>query len=141
MNTLTPFAPSHRRGQALLEFALGVTVLLLLVGGIIDLARIYFTYQVVSDAAREGAIFASMDAGANDAIKARAVASTHTLPLKTDDVSIAYSVQACANNSNEVSVEVSYTLPLRMPLTAALLGNTLQVHATESALILTPPCP
>ncbi len=141
MHNFSYASQPSRRGQALLEFALGVTVLLLLIGGIIDIARIYFTYQVVSDAAREGAIFASMDGGANEAIKERAVASTHTLPLEEDDVRINYTGGTCANNSNEVSVEVSYTLPLRMPLTAALLGSTIEVHATESALILAPPCP
>ena len=137
----SPLLFRKARGQALLEFALGVTVLLLLIGGIVDIARIYFTYQVVSDAAREGAIFASMDAGADQAIKSRAVESTQTLPLQTDDVTVDYSGNACANNSNQVSVTVHYTLPLRMPLTTAILGSTIQVKATESALILAPPCP
>lgn len=130
-----------KRGQALVEFALGFTVLLLLLGGVIDLARVYFTYQVVSDAAREGAIYASMAANEEQAIKQRAVDSTQTLPLDTDDVTIDYSGGKCANNSNQVTVTVSYTLPLKMPLTTSVLGTDIHVTASESALILAPPCP
>jgi Flp pilus assembly protein TadG len=44
-----------RSGQALVEFALVVPILLLLVFGIIEFARAWQTYQTLTDAAREGA--------------------------------------------------------------------------------------
>jgi hypothetical protein len=44
-----------RPGQALMEFALVLPILLLLVLGVIDFGRAWHTYQVVTDAAREGA--------------------------------------------------------------------------------------
>jgi Flp pilus assembly protein TadG len=44
-----------RPGQALVEFALVVPILLLLVFGIIEFARAWQTYQTLTDAAREGA--------------------------------------------------------------------------------------
>ncbi len=131
----------HARGQALLEFALSLTVLLLLVGGVVDVARIYFSYQIVSDAAREGVTFAAMAAGNNTAITQRAIDSTTTLPLTADDVSITYSGNACANGSNRVTVTVSYDVPLRMPMTMSVLGDTVRVTASEEAVILAPECP
>lgn len=44
-----------RPGQALVEFALVLPILLLLVLGVIDFARAWNAYQVITDAAREGA--------------------------------------------------------------------------------------
>lgn len=52
-----------RRGQALVEFALLLPVLLMLILGLIDFARAWNVYQVVTDAAREGARMAVIDNG------------------------------------------------------------------------------
>jgi len=46
-------------GQGLVELALGVTVLLMLVMGIADLGRAYFTYVALGNAAGEGAAYGS----------------------------------------------------------------------------------
>jgi Flp pilus assembly protein TadG len=43
------------RGQALVEFALVVPLLLLLLLGVVEFARAWNTYQVITDAAREAA--------------------------------------------------------------------------------------
>ena len=43
------------RGQALVEFALILPVLLLLIFGVVDAGRLIFTYNTVSNAARDGA--------------------------------------------------------------------------------------
>lgn len=48
-------------GQALVEFALVVPILLLLLLGIVDFARAWNVYQVLTDAAREGARTAVID--------------------------------------------------------------------------------
>ena len=45
----------RQRGQSLVEFALSSVVLLLLVGGLVDIGRAIFITQVLSSAAREGA--------------------------------------------------------------------------------------
>ncbi len=47
-------AQDAERGQALVEFALTVPILLMLVFGIMDLARLIFAYTQVIDAARNG---------------------------------------------------------------------------------------
>ena len=50
----------HQRGQALVEFALGITFLLILLVGVIDLGRAFFIYISMMDAAQEGAAYGSI---------------------------------------------------------------------------------
>jgi hypothetical protein len=49
------------RGQALVEFALVAPILILLVLGMVDFARAWNAYQVITDAAREAARIAVID--------------------------------------------------------------------------------
>ncbi len=53
----------RRAGQALVEFALLLPLLCLLILGIVEFARAWNAYQVVTDAAREGARLAVVDEG------------------------------------------------------------------------------
>jgi Flp pilus assembly protein TadG len=54
-------------GQNLVEFALVVSMLLLLVVGIAEFARAWNVYQIVTNAAREGARLASLPIGFTNA--------------------------------------------------------------------------
>ena len=45
----------RERGQSLVEFALVLPVLLLFIFGIVDAGRLIYTYNTVSNAARDGA--------------------------------------------------------------------------------------
>jgi len=63
------------RGQSLVEFALLVPVLMVFVVTVIDFGKLFFTYQVITNAAREGARRAALadeditDATVEDAIR------------------------------------------------------------------------
>lgn len=54
---------SRSRGQGLVEFAIGITVFLTILIGLIDLARAAFLFNGVSDAARELARVTSIHPG------------------------------------------------------------------------------
>ncbi len=54
---------SGSRGQTLVEFALVVPVFLLMLFGVIDIGRFVYTDSVLSQAAREGARLAAVEAG------------------------------------------------------------------------------
>ena len=54
---------SARRGQTLVEFALGITIFLTILIGLVDLARAAFLFNGVSDAAREIARVTSVHPG------------------------------------------------------------------------------
>ncbi len=52
---------SKERGQAMVEFALVLPIIILIVVGVVDLGRAIYAYSVISNAAREGARYASVD--------------------------------------------------------------------------------
>jgi Flp pilus assembly protein TadG len=52
----------RRRGQALVEFALVIPIFLLMLFGIVDIGRLVYLNSTVSQAAREGARVASVEA-------------------------------------------------------------------------------
>lgn len=54
----------RERGAAAVEFAIIFPLLLLLIGGVIDFGRAYFTQVVLANAAREGARAAVVGSGA-----------------------------------------------------------------------------
>lgn len=51
---------SREKGQSLMEFSLSLVVLLVLLAGVVDLGRAFFTYITLRDAAQEGASYASV---------------------------------------------------------------------------------
>jgi hypothetical protein len=55
------------RGQSLVEFAISGMLLVILFSGLVDLARVYFTYIALEDAAGEAALFLSINPTCIDA--------------------------------------------------------------------------
>jgi len=58
---LTPRRPKRRSeaGQSLVEFSASLVVLLLVLGGVLDIGRAFFTFVAIENGAGEGAIFAA----------------------------------------------------------------------------------
>src|SRR3990172_9693837 len=56
-----PGARSRERGQSLTEAAIFITLLMVVMAGLIDLGRMYYTYLSLKDAAAEGAAYGSME--------------------------------------------------------------------------------
>ena len=48
------------RGQSLVEFTLVLPILVILMGGILDLARVYYIWVALEDSTSEGATFLAM---------------------------------------------------------------------------------
>ncbi|MCI0711725.1 MAG: pilus assembly protein [Chloroflexi bacterium] len=55
------------RGQSLVEFAISGMLLVILFSGLVDLARVYFTYIALEDAAGEAALYLSINPTCIDA--------------------------------------------------------------------------
>ena len=62
----------RQKGQALVEFALVSVILFTILVGITDLARMYFTYSSMNNAAREGTRYGIVNPYDNTGIKNRA---------------------------------------------------------------------
>ena len=136
---------SHReQGQGLVEFALGATILLILLVGLIDLGRALFTWMALRDAAQEGASYGSLYPDQNSAIETRA-RNTSNRPVNLADTSLV-TVQinllgpACA--ASEIEVIVTYpNFQLTTPLLSSILGrSTIPIRARVTDTVLTPPC-
>jgi hypothetical protein len=60
-----PHSNSHsnspERGQSLLEFAFALPMLLILLLGVLDVGRMYFTFLAIQNAAGEGALYAAIN--------------------------------------------------------------------------------
>lgn len=78
--------PAKTRGQALVEFALVIPLVLLLFMGIVDFGRAIYAYNTISNAARDGARKAIVDQTAGVAAREAADQAT-ALGLSPTDVS------------------------------------------------------
>ncbi len=125
------------RGQSLVEFALIAPVLIILVLGVIDYGRVYFAYVSVTNAARNGAHFASdgpVAAADLDGIKSAAVADTGEL-LNTSPTNPGVSVATGTDSQGRLyaDVTVSYTFSTMFPWPG--LPSSMNVERTVRARV------
>jgi Flp pilus assembly protein TadG len=130
------------RGQALVEFALTMTILAMLLVGVADFARGFYFDVVTSGAANEGARV-SASGGSNDTVTAAAQASAPAGIICNSCVTVTPSqatradptaVGACSPTTCVwTTVTVTYTFAPFTPLMATLVGNnvTLTRSVTE----------
>ncbi len=139
------------RGQSLVELAISLLILLYLLSGAVEFGIIFFQYVQLRDAAQEGALFGSMNPPSSDVdfakeseIANRALnASTSPIDLANDpDVSIDIQVtDAKYCEGGALQVTVSYPHKVFMPFISQFIGNTIQLDATVTDTILSPPPP
>jgi Flp pilus assembly protein TadG len=153
------------RGQTLVEFALVLPVFLLLTLGVVDGARIFSAYIAITNAAREGALYA---ASGTNYTKWCSTTTTVSCPTgygagnqSADPDNIAYRVQqesqgltaasvkldpptcadaagtsvTCGGTAVRVTIKVRYEMSLLVPFIGALFGNPVKMDATTSAMI------
>jgi Flp pilus assembly protein TadG len=143
MSSIKIATNKREQGQSLAELAITLSFVLLLLSGVVDLGRAFFTYMALRDAAQEGALYGSVNPEANSAIKAR-VRNTSELVagmIGDDDISIDITGEPCTGG--QIQVRVSYdNFPLTMPFLGAFLGaQTVPISAAINDTILSPSCP
>lgn len=117
-----------RRGQALVEFALVVPMLLLMLVGIIEFGRAWNMSQVVTDAARQGARTAAVlnpDPSASvDSVRAVVAAALQSGNVNASTATVQVdNFQAGSNTPVTVTVAVPYQFVIFGPV-MALAGQT-----------------
>ncbi|MGI6358032.1 MAG: TadE/TadG family type IV pilus assembly protein [Bacillota bacterium] len=114
-----------RRGQAMVEMAIVLPLLLLVLMGIIDFGRIYHGYLTVTTAAREAARQAALGAN-DDEIRQTALAAAAPLPVAALTVDVN---PAAANRypGTAITVEVRCRLPILTPIMQGLLESPFTV--------------
>jgi hypothetical protein len=127
-------------GQGLVEFAVGITFLLVLLAGILDLGRAYFTYIALQDAAQEGASFGSISPNDFDGIRKR-VRATSSGPIdfslfEDSQIEIHPQGGSCTGNDMEVIVKIDFQL-----VAPFFSGKSLPLSAEVTDTILQDACP
>ena len=119
-------------GQSLVEFALILSVLLMVFLGLFDLGRAFQTFVVITNAAREGARYGSMHpgdvSGIVDRVQREADSSGVTIAAGSIQVSSSWS------SGSPVTVQVDHPFSL---MTAWLVGRrTLTLHGRAEMVVL-----
>jgi Flp pilus assembly protein TadG len=131
-----------KKGQSLIEMALAMTVMLVLLGGIVDLGRAFFTFMALRDAVQEGAMYGSLHPTSTAAIKTQVIDSSSMISdmISADDITVELLGAACTGNGMRVTA-IYPDFPLTMPFMGAILGSqTLTLRASVTATILRPWC-
>lgn len=131
------------RGQSLTEMAFATVVLLILLGGVVDLGRAFFTYMALRDSVQEGALYGSIHPNQTVEIKNHVLSASSMMQdiLASDDITVTVIGPACSGNS--IRVRALYPdFPLTMPFLGAIVGSqTVAISATVTDTILSPSCP
>ena len=142
------------RGQSLVELALSFTVLLILLSGIVDLGRAFFTFMALRDAAQEGAVYGSLfpcdpavaNCGAlniTGIVNRVKAASSSPVDMNNPGITIIPTLIGTGLcHGNGIRVEVQWNnFPMIMPFWQTLMGsNTIPIRARIEDTILVPPC-
>ena len=114
-----------RRGQALVEMALSMVILLLLLLGITQFGMIFGAQLMLNHGAREGARLGAVG-GSNAEIRQRVV---ETVPFLDNSYT-----PLIVRNSQGVRVTVHFDVPVFTPFMANFLGGN--TFRTESEVIM-----
>ena len=125
-----------QKGQSLVEISLAMPVLLLILVGILDLGRAYFTFISLADAAGEGAAYAAIYPTQTEKILNRtADASGGLVVLSTDMITITH---GSLGFGQPITVTVEYDYDLITPIIQGWVPDgTLTLRATSVQSIIT----
>jgi Flp pilus assembly protein TadG len=135
------------KGQSLVEFSLGIVVLLLLVSGLLDLGRLYFTFVALEDAAGEAALYLSLNPGCAHISDGPTCADPNNADYRARNsggqevdwskATITYDIPAFAVGAT-VKVSISYSYQLLTPIIPKITGvNPITLTASASQIIIT----
>jgi hypothetical protein len=131
---------NFEKGQSLTEFAFGFLVLVLLVSGIVDLGRAFFTYMALNDAVQEGALYGSLNPTNEAGIRSR-IQGIAIGPIDMSEVIVQppeYLGPICTGN--QIVITATYNFRLTQPLISAIVGQEFPISATVTDFIINPPC-
>lgn len=123
--TLKHYKREH--GQALVEMALVLPLLLLLLFGVIEMGRVSYAYISISNAAREGGRVATIG-GTDLEIKNSIINSTPLLDSSVLAITIV-PIEAYRQSGQTVTVNVKYPVQLLIPI-SDMIPNPIVVSSS-----------
>jgi Flp pilus assembly protein TadG len=134
------------RGQALVEFAFVLPILLLLIFGLVDFGRALFTLNTLSQGAREGARWGSVQArSATDIDGIEDYTVSRLVGLDEDLVTVEVTcirpgdivLPCAADDTLEVHVETTFSMatPIIAQLMEAIGANPMTLSSTSQVVV------
>ena len=109
------------RGNAVIEFALTLPILLLVVFGITELGRMIMTTNILNTASREGARYAAVNPASDSTnVRARVQEVLTAARITASSITVTYNV---AGNSVTVRATTNFQILSRSVLPAVLRGT------------------
>lgn len=123
----------ENRGQAMVEMALVLPLLLLLLFGIMECGRLFASYIEVEHATRDGARYAAVHSSASDDdIKSVIIDKCVLVSLNDSDITVAESTE---NGDTWKKITVDFEVDIITPLIGDLLGDTVELTSTMAMRI------
>ena len=134
----------QEKGQSLVEFAFGLVILMILISGIVDLGRAFFTYMALNDAAQEGAIYGSLNpedtSGIIQRVRETSQQPVNLMDSNIVDVNLDTPDGVCEGNVIEVTV-IYKDFPVTMPFMGSFIGKqSFDMSATAKDMIVRSSC-
>jgi hypothetical protein len=105
----------NKKGQTMVETIFVLPLLFLLIFGIIEFGRIYFTYMMISNAAREGARYSAVGMSSTDV-------EGHIDHVTSTVGTVVVNIEDDASGDN-VIVSVTHNLELIMPIIGPMISS------------------
>ena len=119
------------RGQALVEFAMVLPLMLLMLFALVDFGRAFYSWLLITNAAREGARVGATQSPLTD-IEARVYSSASSLDAA--DITITTTnVQGSRGETVQVDIDYSFSFVTPISSLAQLLGGGAMSDPTISA--------
>ncbi len=157
---MTRIKTHWQRGQSFVELAFGMTVLIILLGGLFDLGRAFLILITVENATGEGALFGITHVGClapdhapgtcegTESVRGRVAAEGEPMisiledhiTIVLEDGGTPYEIVSADDivAGRTLRVDVAYTYTPATPIGFWLWGSTAQVNATARQEILSP---
>jgi Flp pilus assembly protein TadG len=120
-----------KEGQAVVETALVLPIIIIILAGIIDFGLLFNNYMIISNAAREAARRASI--GSTD-LQIRTTVTNQTSTLQQSKLrTTIYPSESLRRKGEEVSVTIDYDYKLITPIISAIIPNP--VHLKRNVVM------
>jgi Flp pilus assembly protein TadG len=113
------------RGASLVEFAILAPFLLLLLFGIIEFGWLFGQYNDVRHGAREGARFAAVNAGDNNAIRDSVCSAMEGLTAGMTSITVSFTDAAVVGAQGDIAVTAQLSSLSGVPLITSFLPSQL----------------
>jgi len=117
-------------------------MLLMLLAGVLDIGRAYYTYLSLRDAAAEGAAYGSIHPTDTAGIINRVVGESPSGVVNWGSATVTPTILVKSCEGGGIQVQVQYNYTLLTPFIGAIVGSqTMPLTATVVNTILSPVCP